>query len=228
MSDVLVGDSHPLCRAGLVAIFTTEIGAPNVSSVDSFAAVLEALDRQPALNLVVLDIDLPGMKGLDGLRRLRSLHPRLRLALLSPEHDRRDVLEALSAGLHGFIPKTLAAPDLTAALRTVYVGQIYVPVTVSANDSSTRASPRRSEVLTDRQHEVLSLLAMGRSNKEIGRSLGITEGTVKVHITATFRQLGVRNRVSAASAFQAIGLAGRLPEPFLPGMLGDERRVASH
>lgn len=223
-----MGDNHLLCRAGLIALFTGEIGVPNVVGVESFGAVLGALDRQPEISLVVLDMDLPGMQGLNGPRKLRALYPRLRIALLSTKHDRADVFGALSAGLHGFIPKDLAAADLTAALRTVHAGQIYVPVLISAGAATARDPMRRGHLLTDRQQEVLGLLALGRSNKEIGRTLGITEGTVKVHISAAFRQLGVRNRVSAASVFQAIGLTARLDEPFLPGLPFGERRVMSH
>lgn len=228
MSHVLVGDGHPLCRAGLIAILTMEVQVLDVSGADSFAAVLGALDGQSAIDLAVLDVDLPGMQGFDGLRRLRAVYPRLRIALLSDDPDRSDILRTLSAGFQGFIPKDLSPAELTLALRTVHSGQIYVPAFTSAGDAPARDALRRGQLLTDRQREVLNLLAAGRSNKEIGRSLGITEGTVKVHITAAFRQLGVRNRVSAASAFQAIGLSPRVEEPLLPGMQANERRLASH
>lgn len=224
MGGVLVGDSHPLCKTGLIAIFDRELCVPEVFGVETFAEVLHTLDCQRSISLAVLDVDLPGMHGLDGLRRLSRLRPALRIAMISEQLDRSSILKALAAGLHGFIPKSLPAPEMTAALRSLHVGQIYVPALVSPPGPS-QVGVRRGELLTDRQHEVINLLAMGRSNKEIGRVLGITEGTVKVHLTAAFRQLGVHNRVSAASAFQAIGFPARTGEPFLPGMMREERRA---
>lgn len=229
MYQVLVGSNHSLCRAGLVALMA-ELDAPGATTVEDFAGALARLDEDSSIRLALLDTDLPGMGGLDGLRRLKMRFARLHLVALSPAGERDQILSALSAGLHGLIPKTLSSGEMIAALRTVRLGQIYVPATLSAAPAprlirNRHVAARGAETLTDRQREVLDLVVLGRSNKEIGRLLGISEGTVKVHVTATFRQLGVHNRMSAASVLRGSDLKEERRAPYLPGLLGEERRA---
>lgn len=222
---VLIADSHRLCRGGLMSIMSTELGLPAVAGVDDFAGAMAELDRDPQIGLLMVDFRLPGMGGMDGLRRIRLHRPELRVVVMAWHQDRGEAFEALSAGAHGYVPKDLPSPEMVHALQTVLNGQIYVPSIIS--DVSLKGSPAAADgadhegELTLRQREVLTHLAAGLSNKEIARALNIAEGTVKVHITAAFRTLHVHNRVGAAAALQKITAARRTGQPEIPGLINE-------
>lgn len=228
---VLVAESQLLCRTGLAALFRTTLAAGRVDTVGDYAALMARLDAGPVPELTTLDPALPGLAAAGGLRRHRHNHPDIRYVVVGIASDRDAVLDALGAGAHGYIPKTLGDAEMLAALRAVVEGRIYVPpgvsgrdgtpdMSVGGNDQQIRiGSPRELNDnglhLTDRQREVLALLVTGQSNKEIARTLHIAESTVKVHVAAAFRLLGVHNRVGAVAALQS----GSRP------MSGDTRKV---
>lgn len=140
-------------------------------------------------------------------------------------NDCRKALGALAAGAHGYIPKRLALEDMLRAFDTALNGQIYVPPGISqVVEPARRSAAVDSSSLTGRQREVISLLAKGRSNKEIARALNIAEGTVKVHVAAIFRLFGVRNRVSAAAALMEAASG----EPLLPGLSAMDHQHPQH
>lgn len=204
---VLVADSHSMSRAGLAAMFAGELGIAKVLETGDFASALASAACVPRVGLIVVDLELPGMQGSEGLRRLRLEHPGVLVVVLGARRDRDLVLSALSAGVHGYVPKDMSRDEMRAVFSSVLSGQIYVPPLVS----DLAAQPPRpaavtgtaaDSALTERQRDVLRLLAAGRSNKEIARALRIAEGTVKVHIAAAFRILGVHNRVGAAAALR--------------------------
>jgi len=220
---ILIADGHPLCRSGLVSMVAHELGMPRVNGVADFPAVLQALTSDSSLILLAIDSHLPGLNGLDDLKRIRHHWPSLRVVVTTWHHHTGDALSALSAGVHGYIPKDMPAADLASAFSTVLSGHIYVPEMISEGawknplpDSGGQPAPHA--ILTVRQREVLTLLADGKSNKEIGRALNISEGTVKVHITASFRVLGVHNRVGAAAALQKLAEPAAGGQPELPGL----------
>lgn len=204
---VIVADSHSMSRAGLAGMFAAEPGIAEVMETSDFAGALTSIACVPRICLIAVDLDLPGMGGSEGVRRLRMEHPGVLVVVLGGRRDRELVLAALCAGAHGYIPKDMTCEEMRAVFRSVLSGQIYVPPLVS-EVSATPPKPARGDgkasdaALTDRQREVLRLLASGRSNKEIARALHIAEGTVKVHIAAAFRTLGVHNRVGAAAALR--------------------------
>lgn len=204
---VVVADSHSMSRAGLAGMFAAELGMAEVLETSDFAGALVSIACVPQIGLLAVDFDLPGMGGSEGLRRLRMDHPGVLVVVLGARRDRELVLAALCAGAHGYIPKDMPCDQMCAVFRSVLSGQIYVPPLVS-EVAPTPPKPVRAggapadAALTERQREVLRLLASGRSNKEIARTLHIAEGTVKVHIAAAFRILGVHNRVGAAAALR--------------------------
>jgi DNA-binding NarL/FixJ family response regulator len=158
------------------------------------------------VNLAVVHLDLPGMKRVNGLRRLCEMWPSVHILVTADGCDRDTILEILSAGSHGFIPKSSSTPELEQALRATAAGHIYVlPTSMnrSVHEAAAPGTSMNETKLTARQKEVLELLAEGKSNKQIGTALGISEGTVKVHVNAAFRALGVHNRVNAATALLA-------------------------
>jgi DNA-binding NarL/FixJ family response regulator len=152
--------------------------------------------------LAVVQLDLPGMKRTKGLHRLCEAWPSIPILVTGDNCDRDTILELLSAGCHGFIPKSSPSSELEQAMRATAGGQVFVsPMSVGrfATEPTQPPSVRETD-LTARQKEVLNLLAAGKSNKQIAWALRISEGTVKVHVNAAFRALGVHNRVNATTA----------------------------
>ena len=173
----------------------------------NFAELLAAFERHGVcVALAVIDYALPGMKQAAGIRRIAEQWPSVRILVTADTCDRETILNVLTAGGHGFVPKYCSSAELKDALRATAAGQVFVSPTSTeeaAADLSGQSDPVQDLNLTARQSAVLHLLATGKSNKEIARELAISEGTVKAHVNASFRVLGVHNRVSAAAAIRA-------------------------
>jgi DNA-binding NarL/FixJ family response regulator len=226
MAKVLVADSQVLCRRGLMAVLQRDVGLTKVVEAGDFTECISAIGSDPAITLAVIDLSLPGMCEVAGLRQLRLHHAGVRVVVVGWSQDRNQVLATLAAGAHAYVFKQSSAADMATAFRAVLGGQIYIPAGVSdvfGSDPVQRPQPQRAgqPILTDRQREVLTLLSAGKSNKEIGRALSIAEGTVKVHIAAAFRVLGVHNRVSAAAALKGVPVRETYSDPLLPGLFDD-------
>ncbi len=215
---ILVVDDHPLIREALREV---------LKALDQDIALLEAADcaeglatadANSDLALVLLDLALPGKSGFEALAEFRERHPGLPVVVLSASEQPETVTRALDEGAMGFIPKTSSSQVLVNALRLVLSGGVYLPAEVLRHhDSGTApaivapaggASPRDLG-LTERQSQVLALLVQGKPNKLICRDLNLAEGTVKIHVTAILKALGVANRTQAVIAVGRLGL--RLP-----------------
>ena len=197
---IIVADHHPLCRAGLPPCWPSNSPSARLVQASDFPHTLAAIARSPVTTMVTVNMKLPGMNGVAGLRKLRADHPSLLLVVVAESRERELVLDALCAGVHGYILKDTPVDEMTRAFESVLLGHIYVPPLVSdvtvKTCAATVVTPTSSAALTDRQFEVLKLVAAGRSNKEIARALFIAEGTVKVHITAA----SARSACTTASA----------------------------
>ena len=204
---ILICDDHALFRDGLrLVLERLEPGAVLMESSDSQGA-LEVVAANDDFDLVLLDLNLPGMDGLTALRRLRRDHPAVPVVIVSASEDPREVRAALDSGASGFIPKSSNSNVLLSALRLVLDGGVYVPpVALDMKPDEDAQRRDRSGDLTPRQLEVLSLMARGLTNREICGVLGIAEGTVKTHIAAIFEALEVTNRTEAAVAMRDLGL----------------------
>jgi len=234
---IVVADQHPLCRAGLASLLSDRLMVGEVVQAGDFAHALAAIARSSETTMVTVNMNLPGMNGVAGLRKLRADHPSLLLVVVAESRERELVLDTLCAGVHGYILKATPVDEMFRAIESILSGHIYVPPLVSDVTVKSCAAavvmPTSNAALTDRQFEVLKLVAAGRSNKEIARALFIAEGTVKVHITAAFRALGVHNRVSAAAALRNQPRNDNASQVVLPGLFADhhdaprpERRAA--
>jgi len=224
VSRVVVADHHPLCRAGLADLLVHHLGVGEVIQASDFAHSLAAIARSSEIGMITVTLDLPEMRGIAGLRRLRTDHPSLRVVVVAESRERDLVLDALCAGVHGYILKDTPLDEMVRAFEMIIGGHVYVPSLVSdirAKRSVIAQVMPGEASLTERQIEVLQLIAAGRSNKEIARALEIAEGTVKVHITAAFRALGVHNRVSAAAAMQVRPRNDNGLQAILPGLLAN-------
>ncbi len=213
---ILIADDHRLIVEA-VAEKLNEL-APDVSFVQALS-VQELLDSVSAdLDLAVIDLGMPGARGVAHVAEVHRLQPGLPIVVLSGHEDPAIMRAALDAGASGFIPKAYSPEVMLSAIRLVLTGGEYVPpMMVAARQAGAApampASPADQgmahlrPVLTDRQLEVLNLLSEGQPNKLIGRNLGISEGTVKIHLAAIFRALKVRNRTEAVVAARALTAA---------------------
>jgi len=203
---ILIAHKDPLARGYLRALVGRARGAASCREATSFNEVVDTLTHHPATALALVDIDLPGMASDLGLRFFATHYQQTRFAALlsAVALDRIDRLEG--AGLT-CVPKDLPEAALAEAFEAILRGDSYHPpgsaAPVDQPAPPNQAPPGYADhELTERQGEVLRLLALGRSNREIGQMLNIAEGTVKVHVNAAFRVLGVHNRVSAAAAIR--------------------------
>jgi DNA-binding NarL/FixJ family response regulator len=206
---LLVIDDHAMVREGLLQILR-KLG-PNVAQYgaqDAESALL-LLETEKEFDLVLLDIMLPGTNGLSLLGILRKRFPAVPVVVLSALDDLDTVNRAMRLGAAGYVTKSGDGDTLLEALRRVLEGEIYLPphlhdklsVTLSSGLGRTRTQADRHG-LTEGQRRVAELLREGKSNREIGDLLGLTEGTVKVHVSKIFRKMGVVSRAEAIALFQ--------------------------
>ena len=209
----LVADGHELFRAALAEFLRREFNFRLVIETSSLDEAIEHLGKTPDIALATIDLRMPGMAGAASLHGIRQVYPDLKLAVVTCSERREDVLLALDAGANGFIPKAFGTAELGSALRLILEGQIFVPASLATSQASGVAARKpvappapepKLNGLSPRQKNVLDLMALGKSNKEIARDLHLAEGTVKVHVNALYRALGAHNRVSAVAAMSRL------------------------
>lgn len=205
----LVVDDHELFRIALSSILTSQLNYALVLEAGSVDEAMDALAANPEIEFVTLDLVLPGFEDFGVIGAIREAFPALTLVAVSGSASWNDAVECLRAGAQGFVPKALSAEEIATALRRVIAGEIFVPspdkarshlfakVAASPMEPRIGTAPSRSN-LTVRQGEVYDLLREGLSNKQIARRLGLSENTVKVHVLAVCRHLGVNDRRDAA------------------------------
>lgn len=215
---VLVVDDHPLVRDALRTCLRGLGTGVEVLEARNGAEAMEQTDRNPELDMVLLDLSLPDTRGCSALVALRERHPEVPVVVLSANEDRTVVLEALDHGAMGYIPKTSTTEVMLSALHLVLAGGVYLPANVLTKNPSEMAAPLDPpEVntsvgapanigLTERQAQILMLLVQGKPNKLISRELRLAESTVKVHISAILKALHVVNRTQAVIAVGRLGL----------------------
>ena len=216
---VLVVDDHTLVRQGLAALLRDQGAATEIVHAGDVAQALAVVATRADLDAVLLDLRMPGIDGLTAIGEIGRRRPELPVLVLSSSEDPEDVRQALERGALGYVPKSASPEVLISAVRMVMAGEIYVPSQMLQGEPAPRPRAERGPLLelTPRQGEVLEALAVGLSNKQIGRKFNLSEKTVKAHVGAIFRTLAVTNRTQAANAAQAAGL---IPQP-PPAMLRD-------
>ncbi len=187
---IMIADDHGLFRAGMSEVLSALPGSPTLLQAATWQELHERLAAED-IDLVLLDLFMPGMEETGAIAKLRETAPATPLLVVSASQAPEDVRAALSAGAAGFIAKSVSPDHLINGLtRLLETGE---EVVLGVAPPSESALP-----LTERQHQILSLAAEGLSNREIGERLGITEGTVKIHVSSALRALGARNRTEAA------------------------------
>lgn len=192
---VLIVDDHPLMRLGVAAIINDQLDMEVVAQAGTGeqAVSLYGLHKP---HVTLMDLRLPGMSGVEAIRAIRKENSRARFVVLTTYEGDEDVHQALEAGAQGYLVKGMSPEALIDALRRVHAGNRVLPPPIAR---SLEARAPNSE-LSRREHEVLALIAQGRNNKEIASALGITEGTVKCHVTMILSRLGVSDRTQAVVA----------------------------
>ena len=205
MIGVLIVDDHPVVREGLAAVLEDTKDVRVVGSLGSAEEALASAAAAPP-DVVLLDLELPGMNGVDAIPRLTAAAPRSRIIVLTAYDTEERVLGALKAGAAGYLLKGAGAAEIVQAIRAVAAGGSYLTPRVAARVVAQVNAPRRSGRLSDREREVLRLVARGRANQQIARDLGIAERTVKFHMTSIFNKLGADNRAQAVAIATERGL----------------------
>ena len=203
---IIVVDDHPLIQQALAHALPALHGAIDVIAAIDRDEALTALARHPDCALVLLDLTLPGAHGLDLLAQLRRDFPLLPVVVLSATHDRATVGAAMAAGAQGYIAKTSTPDELLDAVRTVLEGGRSVTSRIAALAPTVGGIAGEALGLTHRQADVLRLLLQGKPNKLICRDLRLSEGTVKVHVSAILKALNVRSRAQAIAELSRRGV----------------------
>lgn len=205
---IILADDHEIVRRGIRDYLQLLEDSVTVHEASSLDDVLHLLDNLGGAELVILDLNMPGMNRFAGIDIVRRRVPGVPVAILSGSVERNDVLRALEAGAIGFLPKLLGGEAMISALRLMLSGERYLPsLILDADGSVGDTRPPQAMHLTEREGQVLRHISIGLSNKEIARELGIQEVTVKLHVKALFRKLQVTNRTQAARRAIELGLS---------------------
>ena len=201
MSQFLIADDHPLFREALKGTLSTKFTDLEVFESENFDTTLQVLSEQEDLDILLLDLHMPGNGDLYGLIRIREDYPSLPIAVVSGSEDINVVSKVMAYGAMGFIPKSSSSDDIAMAINHILEGDVWLPSElkdkVSDVDGEDKEIAAQVASLTPQQYKVLQYLHEGLLNKQIAYELHISEATVKAHITAIFRKLGVYNRTQA-------------------------------
>ncbi|MBZ2161227.1 response regulator transcription factor [Alteromonas stellipolaris] len=200
MTTLLIADDHPLYRDALRGALSLSLPALTLSEAGDLTSTVDILNRED-IDLLLLDLHMPGSNDLFGLIHIRKLFPDVPVAVVSGTEDTQLISKIMSAGALGFIPKTASSGDIANAVQAILDGDVWLPPNLS--DSVDDIDEAFSELvdhvasLTPSQYKVLCFMRDGLLNKQIGYNLDIAEATVKAHVTAIFKKLGINNRTQA-------------------------------
>lgn len=201
MLTILISDDHAVVREGLAAMLSRRAEMQVVAEASNGLHAVElALKHKP--DVLLMDLRMPQMGGVEAIRAIRAEWPDARVIVLTTYDGDEDIYRALQAGAKGYLLKDTPREELLEAIRAVHAGRKHIPPEVAAK----LAERLTSETLTEREREVLQLIVAGQSNKEIGASLNISEGTVKVHVNNLLSKLGVSDRTQAVTEALRRGL----------------------
>jgi len=215
--NILVVDDHALFRGGVVQALHENDGTVSVLECSLIDSALDRIESGARIDLMILDLHMPGHSGLSALEHARARCPAIPVLVLSGQDDPLTIQQCIEMGACGFLPKAAPAEALQQALKLVLSGGVYLPANcLSVASGGTAHWPDADDLwgrlgvrLTERQREVLLALVQGKPNKVIARELGVSDGTVKTHITNIFGALGLSNRTQAVYALARAGLSIR-------------------
>src|SRR3954469_15898579 len=200
---LVIADDHPLFRGALREAVTGLIEHADIAEAGTFEEVPKLLDKLGEVDLVLLDLSMPGVRGFSGLMYLRAQYPSVPVVIVSANDEPAVIRRCMDFGASGFIPKTLGVDAMRDAIAGVLRGGVWTPPDVDLNsvaDAETTALLARLATLTPQQVRVLMMLSEGLLNKQIAYELGVSEATVKAHVSAILQKLGVESRTQAVIA----------------------------
>ncbi|WP_434926376.1 response regulator transcription factor [Shewanella sp. HL-SH4] len=205
---IIIADDHPLFRNALRQALSLAFNNTQWFEADSAEALQKLMDSaEVPVDLILLDLQMPGSHGYSTLIHLRSHYPNIPVVVISAHEDINTISRAIHYGSSGFIPKSSSMETLAEALNAVLYGDIWLPAgtqILPVSDDPTDQMASRLSDLTPQQYKVLQMFAEGLLNKQIAYDFGVSEATIKAHATAIFRKLGVRNRTQAVIALQQL------------------------
>ncbi len=205
---IIIADDHPLFRGALRGAIRPLLADATVIEAGSLEELADTLRRGTDADLILLDLNMPGVQGFSGLLHLRAQHPDVPVVIVSATEDPAVIRRAVEFGASGFIPKTLSTERIGEAIRAVLGGDVWVPAEIdmtASEDKETADLVRRVATLTPQQVRVLMMLSEGLLNKQIAYELSVSEATVKAHVSAILQKLGVESRTQAVIAASKIG-----------------------
>ena len=202
MPKLLIADDHPLFRDALKRAVLQALPDATLREADGVTSLHAVVDAHPDLELLLLDLHMPGAIGFSALVHIRGQHPGLPIIVVSAHEEATIIRRAIAHGASGYIPKSASVETIVDAVRKVLDGDLWLPASASLTDSVLKAdeagAAARVAVLTPQQFRVFNMIAEGLLNKQIAYDLGVSEATVKAHMTAIMRKLGVSNRTQVA------------------------------
>lgn len=212
MAKLIIADDHPLFRNALVNAISNTFVTKATVEADCFEGTVQALEQHPDTDMLLLDLHMPGNCGFLGLIQLRKNYPTLPIVVISASDDADVIKRVMSFGASAFVPKSAHPIDIGKALNAVMNGDLWLPekyrhlLSPDANDDADLDLAAKVAQLTAQQYKVLYYLTEGWLNKQIAYDLNISEATVKAHMTAIFRKLGVTNRTQVVIQAQRLQL----------------------
>lgn len=203
---ILIADDHALFRDELSSRLEKINPDVVLMQASSFSQALKILEKEVDLDMIIVDLDMPDIQWEEGIKILKQKSDEINIIVISASEDMRQIRKILQSGIKGYIPKRLESQTMHNALKLIVEGGIYIPPALVENNSEFSNNNRRSKTLTNRQSQVLDLIAEGKSNKQIAYEMGVSEATVKLHINALLRSLKVNNRTQAVITAQKMGL----------------------
>jgi DNA-binding NarL/FixJ family response regulator len=211
----VIADDHPLFRGALKEAVGNLFAGSTVFEAGGFEELQVLLQRESDIDLVLLDLTMPGVRGFSGLLYLRAQFPGVPVVVVSASEEPNVIRRCMEFGASGFLPKTLGVDQMGVAIRRVLEGNVWVPAGIdltSEDDTDTRDLVAKLSTLTPQQVRVLMMLSEGLLNKQIAYELGVSEATVKAHVSAILQKLGVESRTQAVIAASKIE-AGQWSRP---------------
>ncbi len=210
----LVVDDHPLFLDAMKLAINSAFPEAAIDEATSLQTAFTALSKRSDFDLVLLDLNMPGTRGFEGLLELRARYPRLPVVIVSAIDEAETIHRAMRCGAAGYISKAIRKPELADAIRSVMDGEVYLPANYEppevGNDASTEIIARLKS-LTPQQLRVMNMLKQGLLNKQIAHELGVGETTVKAHVSEILRKLGVASRTQAVIEVSKIMLPAERP-----------------
>lgn len=206
MLKILIADDHELFLDGLRMVLTDLDEEVSIETVHNHKELQEKADGKTPYDLILTDLAMPGMNWHESLRLVKEHYPETPIVVLSAVSDPENVMQAIDIGASGFIPKTSSSKIILSALYLVLSGGLYLPSELLNIAEKAEIVPENKGPLTPRQLDVLRLMGQSKPNKIIARELNLSEGTVKLHVTAILKALNVTNRTGAVIAGKEMGL----------------------